>query len=396
MKGLRTAIVTGQYPPQVGGVGHSAHRVANLLADHGLEVHVIALHKHAEPLPFDESFRSVQEGNVQVHRVKVFHPGFDNSLGLSEADVLTRYNREMFDAVDYFQRRHRFDVLHGFFLYPAAFIATLVGRMHRVKTIASIRGNDIGKYAFDPLRMPFVRQTLEQADYVTSVATSLLELADRGLTPVAHKAKVILNSINLAPGDLPPQPALELKGMVIGTAGLFRYKKGLVYLFKALADLRDKVDFSLLLVGDYFSPDDRELHERYLREYDLLARTVITGKIPHHHMPGYLQCFDIVVFPSLFSEGCPLSMIEAMAMGKAVIGSRAGAIPEIIHDHQNGILVSPGSSSQIVEALQELMADAALRRRLGENARASVAHMRTEHELEEWLRVYRHVLMVKV
>jgi len=396
MKGLRTAIVTGQYPPQVGGVGHSAQRVANLLADHGLEVHVIALQKHAEALPFDESFTSVLENNVQVHRVKVFHPGFDNHLGLSEADVLTRYNREMFDAVDYFQRRYHFEVLHGFFLYPAAFIATLVGRLHGVKTIASIRGNDIGKYAFDPLRLPFVRQTLEQADYVTSVATSLLELADRGIAPVAHKAKVILNSIAIAHSDRPAKPAFDLKGMVIGTAGLFRYKKGLVYLFKALAGLRDQVDYSLLLVGDYFSADDRELHERYLREYDLLARTVITGKIPHQQMPAYLQWFDVLVFPSLFSEGCPLSMIEAMAMGKAVIGSRAGAIPEIIQHRENGMLVSPGSSAQILEALQELVVDSELRRRLGENARNSVAHLRTEHEFEEWLRVYRQALMVKV
>ncbi|MGH7601763.1 MAG: glycosyltransferase [bacterium] len=158
---IKTCIVTGQYPPQVGGVGHSAHRVANILASRGLQVHVVALQKHPTPLPFDESVVSTQEGEVLVHRVKVFHPKRE---AFAEGDVLTRYNREMFHALEYFQQRYHHDVLHAFFLYPAGFIAGLVGRLHGVKMIASIRGNDIGKYAFDPLRLPFIRSALENAD----------------------------------------------------------------------------------------------------------------------------------------------------------------------------------------------------------------------------------------
>ncbi len=59
---LKTCIVTSQYPPQVGGVGHSAYRVANVLAVHGMHVHVVALQKHSAPLPFDESFVTTQDG----------------------------------------------------------------------------------------------------------------------------------------------------------------------------------------------------------------------------------------------------------------------------------------------------------------------------------------------
>lgn len=389
---IKTCIVTGQYPPQVGGVGHSAFRVANILASRGMQVHVVALQKHPTPLPFDESFSSTQEGEVLVHRVKVFHPKREEGVAFADGEVLTRYNREMFHALEHFQQRYHYDVLHAFFLYPAAFVAGLVGRLHGVKMIASIRGNDIGKYAFDPLRLPFIRSSLENADYVTSVATSLTDLADRAITPIVGKAKTILNSVDLTRLRPQARPELNLKGTVIGTAGLFRYKKGLVYLFKALAEIGNRFDFSLLLAGDFFSEDDRQPHLQMLHDYGLLQRTVITGKIPPDRMADYLQLFNVMVFPSLFSEGCPLSMLEAMAMQKVIIGSRAGAIPEIIRDHENGLLVNPGSSEEITQALVEVMDNPALRERLAANAAATVAAMTPAREFSDWLGVYETIL----
>ncbi|MFQ5631620.1 MAG: glycosyltransferase [bacterium] len=392
MKGLKVCLVTGQYPPQVGGVGHSAFRVANLLASRGMQVHVVALQKHAAPLPFDDSFTSTQEGAVLVHRVKVYNPGFGPEIGLTEQEMLTRYNREMFDAVSHFQQQYQYGVLHAFFLYPAGFIAGLVGKMHGVKVIASIRGNDVGKYAFDPLRLPFIKSALENADYVTSVATKLIELADRAITPIANKSVTILNSIDFSRLKPKRAPEYDLKGLVIGTVGLFRYKKGLVYLCKALGNLAGELDFTFLLAGDYFKEVDREPHEEYFRKYGLTDKTIVTGKIPHADIADYLQLFDILVFPSLFSEGCPLSMLEAMAMGKTVVGTRAGAIPEIIRHCENGWLVNSGSSAEIAAALEELAADADLRSRLAENAAKTVETMTLEREFAAWLAVYENVL----
>lgn len=390
MQKIKTCLVTGQYPPQVGGVGHSAHRVANLLASHGLQVHVVAFQKNTTPLPFDESITSTPEGEVLVHRVKVFNPSVSSAYP-SETEILTRYNREMFHALEHFQQRYRYDVLHAFFLYPAGFIAGLVGRKHGTRTIMSIRGNDIGKYAFDPLRLPFVRSALENADYVTSVATSLTELADRAITPIAGKAKTILNSVDLNRLQPRTRPALPLKGIVIGSSGLFRYKKGLLYLFKALGSLKGRFDFTVLLAGDYFKEEDRLPHQQYLQDYGLSDCTIVTGKILPERMVDYLQLFDILVFPSLFSEGCPLSMLEAMAMQKTIIGSRAGAIPEIIRDHENGLLVSPGSAEDIAAALTELLENPALRLRLAENAVQTAREMTQDREFREWLEVYEAV-----
>jgi len=391
MKKIKTCLITGQYPPQIGGVGHSAYRVANLLASKGLEVHVVVLQKHPEPLPFDESYETTREGEVLVHRVKVFHAGVRPGNTRSDSEVLTRYNREMFQAVDHFQREYQYDVLHAFFLYPAAFIAGLVGKLHGVKVIASIRGNDVGKYVFDPIRMPFVRAALENATFVTSVATNLIELADRAITPIKDKAKTILNSIDLSRLQPKGKPDYDLKGLVIGTSGLFRYKKGLVYLLKALGQLNGEFEYTILLAGDFFKDEDKQPHMDYLQKYGLTDRTIITGKIPHERMADYLQLFDILVYPSLYSEGCPLSMQEAMAMDKAIIATRAGAIPELIRDRENGILVNSGSSEEIARALKELAADANFRKRLAENAGKSAQANTLDREFAEWLQVYEQV-----
>jgi glycosyltransferase involved in cell wall biosynthesis len=388
---IKTCIVTNQYPPQIGGVGHSAHRVANLLAQPGISVHVVAFQKHPAPLSFDENVASVQEGEVLVHRVKVFYPDRNDGMARSESEILTRYNREMFQALEHFQQRYQYDVLHPFFLYPAGFIAGLVGRQHDVKVIASIRGNDVGKYAFDPLRLPFITSALNNADYVTSVAANLRDLADRTIAPIAGKTKTILNSIDV--NQLRPQtrPELNLKGTVIGTAGLFRYKKGFTHLLKALANLDGRLDYTVLLVGDFFQEEDRQAHAQLLNDFSLCHPAILTGRIPPERMPDYLQLFDIMVFPSLFSEGCPLSLLEAMAMGKAVIASRTGAIPEIIRDHENGLLVNPGSADEITSAIVELAENPRLRERLAARAAETASRMTPERERREWMQVYKSV-----
>ena len=387
MESLKICLVTGQYPPQIGGVGHSAKRVARLLAEAGHTIHVVAFIKHPKPLPFDESFNTTKEDGITVHRVRVYHPP-----GPANAEVLTRYNREMFQALDYFYQRHRYHLFHAFFLYPAAYIAGMVGKLHALPVMVSIRGNDVGKYIFDPLRVHFIRTALENATYVTSVSTNLIEIADRTLVPVQHKAKTILNSIDVEQLRPVKTPALQLKGTVIGTAGLFRYKKGLVYLFKALSTLKSEFDFTLLLVGDFFSAEERQQHMNMLERLQLLSNTVITGKIQQEKMADYLQFIDIAVFPSLYSEGCPLSMLETMAMKKAIIASKSGAIPEIIRDGYNGLLVYPGQADEISAALRKLLMDPELRRFLAENAWHTARQMTPQKEREAWLSAYQECL----
>jgi len=80
-----------------------------------------------------------------------------------------------------------------------------------------------------------------------------------------------------------------------------------------------------------------------------------------------------VVVPSEWHENCPMSVLEAMACGKPVVGSRMGGIPELVAEGKTGLLFNPGNVSELQEKLDTLMAVPALRQLMGKQARVRVA-----------------------
>ncbi len=85
---------------------------------------------------------------------------------------------------------------------------------------------------------------------------------------------------------------------------------------------------------------------------------------------------DVFVLPSLF-EGTPLTLIEAMASGLPVVTTATCGMRDVVREGDNGLLVPPREPAAIVAAVGSLLADAALRRKLGERARRDVAERYT-------------------
>lgn len=80
----------------------------------------------------------------------------------------------------------------------------------------------------------------------------------------------------------------------------------------------------------------------------------------------------VVVVPSEWCENCPMSVLEAMAHGKAVVATRFGGTPELVDDRVTGLLFEPGNAEELRGHLDDLMTDAARRARLGAAGRARV------------------------
>lgn len=85
-----------------------------------------------------------------------------------------------------------------------------------------------------------------------------------------------------------------------------------------------------------------------------------------------LSIMDIFVMPSLM-EGFGLAILEAMAAGKAVVGTRIGGITEVVEDGKDGLLVPPGNPKELANALLKLLYDDQLRKQLGAAARRAAA-----------------------
>lgn len=156
-----------------------------------------------------------------------------------------------------------------------------------------------------------------------------------------------------------------LRHVVIGTACRFVPLKGVDRLLRAFALARGKrPDLVLEIAGDGPARDDLRVLANELGVADS-----VTFLGWQQDVRAAMRRWSIYVHPSL-EEGLGLSIIEAMAEGLPTIATRVGGIPEVVRDGETGWLVSAGDERAIAERLIELASDDAIRKRMGETARA--------------------------
>jgi glycosyltransferase involved in cell wall biosynthesis len=140
----------------------------------------------------------------------------------------------------------------------------------------------------------------------------------------------------------------------LGIAALFRPRKGIEVLIEALAALRSRnVAVTLRAVGPFETPEyDREVKQlvERLGVGDAITWTGFTQDIA-----AELKQMDLFVLPSLFGEGLPMVVLEAMAAGLPVVASRVEGVPEAIRHREDGLLVDPASVSQLALAVEEIV-----------------------------------------
>jgi glycosyltransferase involved in cell wall biosynthesis len=124
-----------------------------------------------------------------------------------------------------------------------------------------------------------------------------------------------------------------------------------------------------------------------------LTRNVsFLGAIEHHRVPELLRNVDIFVMPSI-REGFGVAAVEAQAMEIPVVATKVGGVPEVVLDGESGILVEPGSSEQLAQAILTLIENPALRRQMGERGRGYVlANYRWEDNAALMENLYQQVL----
>lgn len=225
-----------------------------------------------------------------------------------------------------------------------------------------------GTFGKAALRLPY------SALICVSKRTSLL--AQRAGAP-ERKISVIQNGVDVE--KFRPRPkqkniqGLNLEGstVLLNVAGFIEHK-GQRYLIEAMPDLMKRFSsIKLLLVGPTRGKKYKQSIIDLIKSLKLEESVYILESVPHDEIANIFNACDIYVQPSL-EEGFCISVIEAMACGKPVVGTKTGAILEFINESGGGVLIEPASFKQIREAVLDLLSISGKMRDLGEKAREYV------------------------
>jgi len=195
------------------------------------------------------------------------------------------------------------------------------------------------------------RLVLPSATHLVAVSSSLKSyLLDHGVG--SARITVVPNGVPVVrsePAWRPPEHE-----WVIGTVALFRPRKGIEVLLRSLRELLDQgLNVRLKAVGTFETLDYKQSITGLVKELGLVDKVEWTGFSNDVHRE--MESMHVFVLPSLFGEGLPMVVIEAMSVGIPVVASRVEGIPEVINTPEIGILVEPNDVSNLTAGLRTLV-----------------------------------------
>jgi glycosyltransferase involved in cell wall biosynthesis len=285
-----------------------------------------------------------------------------------------------------------YDIVHAHYLMPMAALALIPAGLRRKPLVITAHGTDIFSGTAWPWR-PLIARALRSACRVIVVSEFLAErLAENfGATPFPGREFVVanmgVNTERFSPGDA---GALKTAaGIPEGVphlvfVGNFVEQKGVVDLARALVALAERgVAFRATLLGH--GPEMPEV----LRIVEPLGEAVqFRTVVSHEALVDVFRSADLFVLPSRREGVGLLVCLEALSCGVPVVAGRAGGLPEIVRDGENGVLVEPENSVALADAIQGLIQDPKRLAALASAARSSALPYSESAQAEKVYRVY--------
>jgi len=217
--------------------------------------------------------------------------------------------------------------------------------------------------ALDKLKNDKLR---EGVDVLTAHCSAAKEFMERELW-VKREIEVIHVGVDTGlfrPMEPTGKYLLEGEFKILTVARLHRYK-GMEYLIGAMGLLREMPEAKLYILGK--GPEEENL-KRLVKKLDLERKVEFIEKpIPNYEMPFLYRECDVYVQPSII-EPYGIAVLEAMACGKPVIGTKVGGMQDTIKDGATGFLVEPGNAEEIADRIM-ILRDGDKRAGMGKMAR---------------------------
>ncbi|HXY86509.1 MAG TPA: glycosyltransferase family 4 protein [Gaiellaceae bacterium] len=355
---MNVLVVSGIWPPDVGGPASHAPDVAGFLQGRGHTVEVVTTASQAppsRPYPVHWVSRSLPRGVRHVRGLAlvrrcarrasvVYTTGmFGRSAG--GASLAFRPYVVKLTADPAFERSRRRGLVEG-----------------DVDEFQEVRGGPTVAF----LRLARDLE-LRHAAHVFCPSAYLAErVVSWGVTP--DRVGVLPNPAPTIP-ELPARDVsrreLGLNGATLAFAGRLTAQKALDRALEAVAGVPG---VALLIAGE---GPDREPLERRAHELGLDGRVRFLGPQPRERVVALFHAADATILSSSW-ENFPHTVVEALAVGTPVLAMEAGGVAEVVRDGVNGLLVPAGDTAALAEAVRRFFGDEALRERLRAGAAPSV------------------------
>jgi glycosyltransferase involved in cell wall biosynthesis len=252
-------------------------------------------------------------------------------------------------------KRFKPDLILSYYVYPEGYAALSAGKRLGVPVVLGAIGSDINRIP-DRISAFLTRKALREASFVLTVSEHLRDQAIRlGASP--ERTRAVPNGCDTSVFRLadraPARAALGLRAEseVVVFVGWIAPTKGLRELVDAVKSLRaSHPDLQLFCIGE--GALQAELEARAIAA-GVADRIRFLGRRTSLEVASWLAAANIFCLPS-YAEGCPNSVIEALACGRPVVATNVGGIPELVNS-ESGILVPPQDSKALAEALSEAL-----------------------------------------
>jgi colanic acid/amylovoran biosynthesis glycosyltransferase len=266
-------------------------------------------------------------------------------------------------VVGQWMRRSNLRHLHVHFAIATSTVALIVGKTYGIPYSIMVHGSD----EFYDVSFHHLREKIEGASFLCCVSrfcrSQLMAAAPR-----QHWEKMEICPLGVDPEIFEPRHTATGR-FNIACVGRMGPRKGQAVLLAATARLLQRGrGVHLSLIGD---GPDRQALESEANRLNIRESVTFHGWINQSRIREFLERADVFVLPS-FAEGVPVCLMEAMAMEIPCIATFIAGIPELIHSGEDGILVPASDADLLAEAIEKLIDDPALCRRLAQAGRRTV------------------------
>jgi glycosyltransferase involved in cell wall biosynthesis len=308
-------------------------------------------------------------------------------LPISEFPLTSLYNfnaARLFLRLVRFLRRERIDILHAFDFYTSVF-AVPAGRIAGVPVVLASRRELLD------LRSPLQQRAIRLACWFATGVVANSRAAGQDIfgprVEGSRRVDILPNCINLddfkpdtSCGDIRDSLGIARDAFVIGALGNLRPEKDFSTFLRAARVIHESVASAVfLIVGE--GPERTNL-ERLVGQLNLSGTVHFLGERPD--VANVLSDVDVLVMSSI-TESFPNAILEGMAIGKPIVATNVGGVPDLVEEGCTGFLVPPHDPTSIAERILRLWSNSTLRASMGEEGRNRVARKFTVGRVVEQL-----------